>query len=152
MSVRLIDRSTLDTLSGCFFFFFSSRRRHTRFDCDWSSDVCSSSCAGTDVLVLGNHGLVLAGDDCKTVEDLVSEVQRRLAIPPRLTPYPDYAVLAELADCFSWNLPDEDDIHALGTDAISRRVLCGGLLFPCQAIFSNSNTPDLFRSIPYRVV
>src|SRR2546430_12799060 len=22
--------------------FFSSRRRHTRFDCDWSSDVCSS--------------------------------------------------------------------------------------------------------------
>src|SRR2546430_10695541 len=26
----------------CSFFFFSSRRRHTRFDCDWSSDVCSS--------------------------------------------------------------------------------------------------------------
>src|SRR6266478_7764368 len=32
---------------GCFFFFFffSSRRRHTRFDCDWSSDVCSSDLA-----------------------------------------------------------------------------------------------------------
>src|SRR2546427_11966884 len=28
-----------------FFFFFSSRRRHTRFDCDWSSDVCSSDLA-----------------------------------------------------------------------------------------------------------
>src|SRR2546430_8043167 len=27
-------------LRSCF--FFSSRRRHTRFDCDWSSDVCSS--------------------------------------------------------------------------------------------------------------
>src|SRR2546430_6613775 len=27
--------------NGCCF-FFSSRRRHTRFDCDWSSDVCSS--------------------------------------------------------------------------------------------------------------
>src|SRR2546430_5618317 len=26
----------------CVMFFFSSRRRHTRFDCDWSSDVCSS--------------------------------------------------------------------------------------------------------------
>src|SRR3990167_9735457 len=25
--------------------FFSSRRRHTRFDCDWSSDVCSSDLA-----------------------------------------------------------------------------------------------------------
>src|SRR5688572_33264711 len=30
-------------------FFFSSRRRHTRFDCDWSSDVCSSICALADV-------------------------------------------------------------------------------------------------------
>src|SRR5690606_40814962 len=26
------------------FFFFSSRRRHTRFSRDWSSDVCSSVC------------------------------------------------------------------------------------------------------------
>src|SRR6267143_3897978 len=25
-----------------FFFFFSSRRRHTIWNCDWSSDVCSS--------------------------------------------------------------------------------------------------------------
>src|SRR2546430_5436761 len=41
------------------FFFFSSRRRHTRFDCDWSSDVCSSdlygdvvttNCANTKVI------------------------------------------------------------------------------------------------------
>src|SRR2546427_6052831 len=32
--------STIFLLS--IFFFFSSRRRHTRFDCDWSSDVCSS--------------------------------------------------------------------------------------------------------------
>src|SRR5256886_5506557 len=29
----------------CRCFFFSSRRRHTRFDCDWSSDVCSSDLA-----------------------------------------------------------------------------------------------------------
>src|SRR6266481_8841556 len=27
------------------FFFFSSRRRHTRWNCDWSSDVCSSDLA-----------------------------------------------------------------------------------------------------------
>src|SRR3712207_8844051 len=28
-----------------FFFFFSSRRRHTRYWRDWSSDVCSSDLA-----------------------------------------------------------------------------------------------------------
>src|SRR2546430_13624765 len=39
------------------FFFFSSRRRHTRFDCDWSSDVCSSDLShkgGTATLVDSN--------------------------------------------------------------------------------------------------
>src|SRR5260370_20966949 len=30
------------TMCRIFLFFFSSRRRHTRFKCDWSSDVCSS--------------------------------------------------------------------------------------------------------------
>src|SRR5688572_17681618 len=41
----------------CFyFFFFSSRRRHTRFDCDWSSDVCSS-----DLLVVANFGFDAGG-------------------------------------------------------------------------------------------
>src|SRR5690606_40253429 len=29
-----------------FIFFFSSRRRHTRFSRDWSSDVCSSDLSG----------------------------------------------------------------------------------------------------------
>src|SRR6267143_4712975 len=32
----------LNICSLSFFFFFSSRRRHTRWNCDWSSDVCSS--------------------------------------------------------------------------------------------------------------
>src|SRR5258707_8353525 len=32
--------------------FFSSRRRHTRYWRDWSSDVCSS-----DLLGFGEHGL-----------------------------------------------------------------------------------------------
>src|SRR5207302_6933681 len=31
--------------SSICFFFFSSRRRHTRFSRDWSSDVCSSDLA-----------------------------------------------------------------------------------------------------------
>src|SRR5256885_7094447 len=65
------------------FFFFSSRRRHTRLQGDWSSDVCSSD--------LRFHGLpaqlarladagqlfdALAGD--QLVHDAVLESQRRL--------------------------------------------------------------------------
>src|SRR2546430_6234893 len=40
---------------GCISFFFSSRRRHTRFDCDWSSDVCSS-----DLLERVGNGYILS--------------------------------------------------------------------------------------------
>src|SRR2546430_7877366 len=46
---------------SCFlFFFFSSRRRHTRFDCDWSSDVCSSD-LGMSVFLDQNPRLVVQG-------------------------------------------------------------------------------------------
>src|SRR5437870_104035 len=44
----------------CFFFFFSSRRRHTRWPRDWSSDVCSSDlflASGTAKYLLGTPGI-----------------------------------------------------------------------------------------------
>src|SRR5690606_41060908 len=48
-----------------FCFFFSSRRRHTRFSRDWSSDVCSSDLAyrpaieqGAAVAVMPSYNLV----------------------------------------------------------------------------------------------
>src|SRR6267143_5269719 len=39
-----------------FFFFFSSRRRHTRWNCDWSSDVCSSDLGLAARVPRGEHG------------------------------------------------------------------------------------------------
>src|SRR2546430_11760793 len=44
------------------FFFFSSRRRHTRFDCDWSSDVCSSDLMSPDVLPKTGPGRIRTYD------------------------------------------------------------------------------------------
>src|SRR5439155_2889595 len=43
--------------SVCSLFFFSSRRRHTRWPRDWSSDVCSSDLAWLDRLGLTHLGL-----------------------------------------------------------------------------------------------
>src|SRR2546430_7666599 len=51
------------------FFFFSSRRRHTRFDCDWSSDVCSSDLAARSKIVL-----VSLGEDISLLLCIVSIV------------------------------------------------------------------------------
>src|SRR5689334_23415098 len=52
-----------------FFFFFSSRRRHTRWNCDWSSDVCSSDLGGRR-----RRGSARGGDDA--------------LLPPRDAPEP----------------------------------------------------------------
>src|SRR5688500_19658068 len=36
------------------YFFFSSRRRHTRLQGDWSSDVCSSDLSSVEIKSIGN--------------------------------------------------------------------------------------------------
>src|SRR5689334_23713796 len=48
-----------------FYFFFSSRRRHTRWNCDWSSDVCSSDLevVAERVDVLLGRGQLGKGDE-----------------------------------------------------------------------------------------
>lgn len=89
------------------------------------------------VFVLGNHGLVVAGDDIQTVEALLQEVRARLGVAPRQAHAPDYPRLLEIRSHSScWDLPPDGTLHALGTDPVSRSILTGGLLYPCQAIFS----------------
>src|SRR2546430_10811645 len=51
LAVALCKHEGWDVLA--YYFFFSSRRRHTRFDCDWSSDVCSSDLVAHAVEVAG---------------------------------------------------------------------------------------------------
>ncbi|MGB7847055.1 MAG: class II aldolase/adducin family protein [Candidatus Acidiferrum sp.] len=97
----------------------------------------------TDVLILGNHGLVVCGDDCDEAERVLRKVERRLAITPRQFPKPDTAVLAMIARFPKWQFPDVDSLHALGTDAVSRKILRGGVLYPCQAIFLGMTMPVL---------
>src|SRR2546427_11402608 len=63
------------------FFFFSSRRRHTRFDCDWSSDVCSS-----DLLTrLINQVLDLAKIESGAAEWHSSEIDMREVLEDSVT-------------------------------------------------------------------
>src|SRR3972149_9847638 len=51
--------------------FFPSRSRHTRFDCDWSSDVCSS-----DLVGLGAAGGALFGVAAKGGAELTETVAK----------------------------------------------------------------------------
>src|SRR5439155_15472472 len=51
--VHVIQAVSLTLVYFCLFFFFSSRRRHTRWPRDWSSDVCSS-----DLFLEGRHARI----------------------------------------------------------------------------------------------
>src|SRR3989475_5864404 len=53
-------------------FFFSSRRRHTRFDCDWSSDVCSSD-------LLGAAAHLVHGSDARGASEAAGTCPQRVA-------------------------------------------------------------------------
>src|SRR6266508_6177085 len=56
------------------FFFFSSRRRHTRWPRDWSSDVCSSDLRVAAKMPLGSRGAFLA-----TAQALDGDMEARIA-------------------------------------------------------------------------
>src|SRR5438876_1085500 len=59
-------------------FFFSSRRRHTRWTGDWSSDVCSSDLPfhEGDVPLMEGIGAGMAGGELTIVGSVRSEERR----------------------------------------------------------------------------
>ncbi|MFL6417764.1 MAG: class II aldolase/adducin family protein [Bryobacteraceae bacterium] len=96
---------------------------------------------GTNVFVLSNHGLVVCGETCDSVQCLLAEVERRLQIEPRSAPPPDLPLLAELRRSGPWNVPELPRLHALATDLDSQKILSGGFLYPCQAMFLPATCP-----------
>ncbi|HEY7306860.1 MAG TPA: class II aldolase/adducin family protein [Bryobacteraceae bacterium] len=97
------------------------------------------------VFVLANHGLVISGDTCGASEALLRDVEDRLAIVPRRAPEPDCALLTAIATRSRWRVPTDRAMHALATDSICQRLHAGGVLFPCQAMFLESER-TVFRS------
>jgi rhamnose utilization protein RhaD (predicted bifunctional aldolase and dehydrogenase) len=90
---------------------------------------------GTRVLVLANHGLVICGETCAEAEELLWEVEQRVAVEPRPATEPAWALLEGLADHSHWQAPPSAELHSMATDEGARRNVCGGILYPCQTIF-----------------
>jgi rhamnose utilization protein RhaD (predicted bifunctional aldolase and dehydrogenase) len=107
----------------------------------------SAALAGTiaerrpDVIVLGNHGLVVGAEDSPAAGRLASEVEARLALPVRTAPPPDRARLTALAEATPYRVPHHDDAHWAGTDAASARMAAGGSLYPDHVVFLGPGAP-----------
>jgi len=101
----------------------------------------------TELFVLANHGIVIEAPSVAALERLLTDVQSRLQIPRRFPHPADYSVLADMSEHSPWDIPEDDDIHALATDPTARKIVSEGILYPCQAIFSRGRGLDAFQPV-----
>ncbi|CAN0602078.1 unnamed protein product, partial [Ectocarpus sp. 12 AP-2014] len=99
----------------------------------------------TSVLVLANHGLVVAADSVAEAEELLTAVCEALQSPARDLPVADTEKLAKIAQEIPYRLPRHSDSHAVALDPLSCRIASGGSLYPDHVIFLGSGAAALAR-------
>ncbi|TIO05624.1 class II aldolase/adducin family protein [Mesorhizobium sp.] len=90
---------------------------------------------GVDVLILANHGLVVAAETVAGAEALLRRVTRLLARPPRKVSAADVGALTALIGRTGYRLPADVEAHAAAIDPESCRMASGGSLYPDHVIF-----------------
>jgi rhamnose utilization protein RhaD (predicted bifunctional aldolase and dehydrogenase) len=98
--------------------------------------------AANDVFVLGNHGLVVCGENCAETKALLDEVESRLAIRPRSAP--EAKPLEQVQGPTGWWFPNCERLNSVATDAISRSIAKGGILYPMPSYLPGAN----FSGVP----
>src|SRR5260370_28179359 len=93
-------------------FFFSSRRRHTRFKCDWSSDVCSSDLEKLAMEFLMDSRLaLLATTNCRQAAPFYPSYSRW-----------DSRAAARIDGGASWRSSDRHDTRISKGPGLKRRA------------------------------
>src|SRR6266487_5466647 len=113
--------------SSCF--FFSSRRRHTRWTGDWSSDVCSSDLAAcllitTDPDLGSQIGPELARQVATARHR--QRIEAALAGQAACVLVDDLGTALTVADAWA---PEHLEIQAEGASELARRVRNAGAIF-----------------------
>src|SRR3712207_1859658 len=100
--------------------FFSSRRRHTRYWRDWSSDVCSSDLAAQSGCLachkIGENGNDGPGPQLTDIADKLPKAAIRRTLENPTAPMPSYAGMEEdkkreLVDFLSQLRGEPEEVH-----------------------------------------
>lgn len=108
--------------------------------------VKDNMAAGTNVMVLQNHGLVVAADTVAEAEVLLHDVVQALESSKQLFPQPDFKALRSASEGSEY-LPAVDSpahIPALHDDAL--RFGCVHVYYPDHAVFLGATIPRGFDS------
>jgi len=87
------------------------------------------------VLVLGNHGLVVAADTVEQAERLLAQVTARLSRQPRPLIPPHHDALTARAAGTPYRLAHDLQTHALATDALALTVAARHVYYPDHVVF-----------------
>ena len=90
---------------------------------------------GTNVLVLANHGLVVAGETVAEVADRIERVCETLSVPARVAPRVDAEKLAAIVEGSDYRLPHDLATHAVALDPKSLAIARRGSLYPDHVVF-----------------
>lgn len=96
-----------------------------------------------DVLILGNHGLLVGGADAEAAERLVLDIEQRLQLAPNPTMPSDQARLQGLCAGTDYRPAHAEECHALATSARNLALATAGSLYPDHVVFLGPALPSL---------
>ncbi|WGR92678.1 class II aldolase/adducin family protein [Bradyrhizobium sp. ISRA443] len=96
-----------------------------------------------DVLILGNHGLVVGAATSEAAEALVADVEERLALEPREAPTADHRTLAAICAGTDYRVPEDPRCHGIAIDHHSLSVATRGSLYPDHVVFLGPAMPTM---------
>lgn len=89
----------------------------------------------SDVLILGNHGLVVAADSVDAAALLLNQVCTALQCPVREAPPARLPALATVLQGSKYRLPALPRSHAVACDPLATQIASQGSLYPDHVIF-----------------
>ena len=89
----------------------------------------------TDVMLLGNHGLIVAAQSVADADALLTAVVAALSTPPRPMPAPDMAALTHRASIDYIPCAATHPLHGVAIDPERLAAALGGSLYPDHVIF-----------------
>jgi len=88
-----------------------------------------------DVVVLGNHGLVVGAATCADAVALLERVRARVRVPVGAGPTPDLRALQARARLHDLRLPRHGETHRIALEPAALRLARGGSLYPDHVVF-----------------
>ncbi|MBX2823761.1 MAG: class II aldolase/adducin family protein [Gammaproteobacteria bacterium] len=113
-----------------------------------SQTIQQSLQVDTDVIVLGNHGLVVAAETVSEARDLLQRTCAALRQGARAYRDPDLPGLDTWMQGTDYRLPEFHEAHTVACDPVSLSVASGGSLYPDHVIFLGAGSVVVSPEVP----